>query len=147
MPASNPSQWGNLNKGDLVLVDSAPLIYWLNDHPEFAAKFEALFELHEQAEIRIAISTIAVAEVLAGPFKAKQDVLAKQYEKALASFEIVPISVEIAIIAARLRSTSALRLPDALVAATALEIGATALVTHDRDFSKLQGLRVFSGQL
>ncbi|MEO9148975.1 MAG: PIN domain-containing protein [Burkholderiaceae bacterium] len=130
-----------------MLIDSAPLIYWLDDYPEFAAKFEALFDLHERAQIQIAISTIAVAEVLAGPFKAKQEVLAKQYEKALASFEIVPVSVEIAVSAARLRSTAGLRLPDAIVAATALEIGATALVTHDRDFSKLQGLRVLSGQL
>jgi predicted nucleic acid-binding protein len=32
-----------------------------------------------------------------------------------------------------------------LQAATALELGAAALVTHDRDFSKLSGLKILAG--
>lgn len=137
--------WGGLRGGDLVVVDSAPLIYLLDDHPEFAPAFEGLFELHAQGTVQIAISTIAMADVLAGPFKHGQDVLAKRYEKALASFDVVPVSQEIAVTAARLRAASGLRLPDALQAATALEVGAVALVTHERDFSRLSGLRIISG--
>lgn len=139
-------RWGGLGQGDLVVVDSAPLIYLLDDHPVFAAQFAGLFESYEQGGLQIAISTIAVAEVLAGPFKHGQDALAKRYEKALAGFEVVPVSQEIAVTAARLRAGSGLRLPDALQAATALEIGAVALVTHDRDFSRLTGLRVILGE-
>lgn len=138
-------RWGGLGQGDLVVVDSAPLIYLLDDHPVFAAQFAGLFEAYEQGALHIAISTIAVAEVLAGPFKHGQDALAKRYEKALAGFEVVPVSQEIAVTAARLRAGSGLRLPDALQAATALEVGAVALVTHDRDFSRLTGLRVILG--
>lgn len=137
--------WGGLQQGDLVVVDSAPLIYLLDEHPEFAPLFEGLFEAYERGALQIAISTIAVAEVLAGPFKHGQDVLAKRYEKALAGFEVVPVSQEIAVTAARLRAGSGLRPPDALQAATALEISAAALVTHDRDFSRLTGLRVILG--
>lgn len=139
------SLWGGLRGGDLVVVDSAPLIYLLDDHPNFAPMFEGLFELHAQNVIQIAISTIAMAEVLAGPFKHGQDVLAKRYEKALAGFDVVPVSQEIAVTAARIRASTGLRLPDALQAATALEIGAIALVTHDRDFSRLADLRVLLG--
>ena len=138
-------RWGGLGQGDLVVVDSAPLIYLLDDHPVYAAQFAGLFEAYEQGALHIAISTIAVAEVLAGPFKHRQDALAKRYEKALAGFEVVPVSQEIAVTAARLRAGSGLRLPDALQAATALEVGAVALVTHDRDFSRLTGLRVILG--
>ena len=68
-----------------------------------------------------------------------------RYERALAGFELVPVTAEVAATAARLRATSGLRLPDALQAATAIECGAVALVTHDRDFSRLQGLRVVTG--
>lgn len=143
--AAPASPWGSLNHGDLVVVDSAPLIYWLDDNPEFAPAFEGLFELHAQGVVQIAISTIAMAEVLGGPFRHGQDVLAKRYEKALAAFDVVPVSQEIAVTAARLRATTGLRLPDALQAATALEVGAVALVTHDRDFSRLTGLRVILG--
>jgi predicted nucleic acid-binding protein len=137
--------WDGIGNGDLVLVDSVPLIYLLDDHPEFAPRFEGLFEAYEQGQVQIAISTIALAEVLAGPFKHGKDVLAKRYETALGGFDVVPVSQDIAVTAARLRATTGLRLPDALQAATALQIGAVALVTHDRDFSRLEGLRVLMG--
>ena len=137
--------WGRLRDGDLVVVDSAPLIYLLDDHPEFAPAFVGLFDLQADGKVQIAISTIAMAEVLAGPFKHGQDVLAKRYEKELANFEVVPVSQEIAVTAARLRASTGLRLPHAIQAATTLEVGAVALVTHDRDFSRLSGLRVILG--
>lgn len=144
--AETSALWGGLRDGDLVVVDSSPLIYLLDDHAEFASRFEGLFEAYERGALQVAISTIAVAEVLAGPFKHGQDVLAKRYEKTLSNFEVVSVSQEIAITAARLRARGGLRLPDALQAATALEIGAVALVTHDRDFSRLEGLRVLLGE-
>ena len=143
--APEPPSWGGLVDGDLVLVDSAPLIYWLDGHPRFAALFEGLFALYDQGRIDIAVSTITIAEVLVGPFKNAQIALAKRYEKALTGFDVVAVSPEIAITGARLRAGTGLRLPDALQAATALEIGAKALVTHDRDFSKIEGLRVLMG--
>lgn len=137
--------WGGLAEGDLVVVDSAPLIYLLDDHPQFAAVFIGLFELHAQGHVRIALSTLTVAEVLVGPLRHGQEVLARRYEKALAGFEVAPISHEIAVGAARIRASTGLRLPDALQAATALDIGASALVSHGRDFSRLAGLRVLLG--
>ncbi len=137
--------WAGLQPGDLVVVDSAPLIYLLDDHPTFAPLFTGLFDAYERGMLQIAISTIAIAEVLAGPFKHGQDVLAKRYEQTLGRFEVVPVSQEIAVTAARLRAGSGLRLPDALQVATALEVGAAALVTHDRDFSRLANLRVILG--
>ena len=143
--APHAAAWGGLRSGDLVVVDSAPLIYLLDDHAEFGPRFAGLFELHARGELHIAISTITLAEVLAGPFKHGLDVLAKRYERALTAFEIVAVSAEIAITAARLRAACGLRLPDAIQAATALEVGAVALVTHDRDFSRLAGLRVLTG--
>ena len=78
--------------------------------------------------------------------KNSQDVLAKRYEKALTCFEVIPVSQEIAVSASRLRIACKLKLMDALQAATALEIGAQALVTHDRDFSRFSGLPVLFGE-
>lgn len=46
--------------------------------------------------------------------------------------------------AARLRASFRLELPDAAQAASALAINAAALVTHDRDFSRVRSLRVIS---
>jgi predicted nucleic acid-binding protein len=143
--AATAACWGGLAEGDRVVVDSAPLIYLLDDHPTYAPRFVGLFEAHEAGQLEIAVSTIALAEVLAGPLRHKQDALAKRYEKAIAAFDLVPVTQEVAVTAARLRASTGLRLPDAIQAATALECGAAALVTHDRDFSRLQGLRVLMG--
>jgi predicted nucleic acid-binding protein len=143
--ANTASTWGQLKVNDLVLVDSAPLIYLLDGHPQFSSLFEGLFVAFEDGQLRIAISTITIAEVLAGPFKNGQDVLAKRYEKALSGFEVIPVSQDIAVSASRLRISCKLKLMDALQAATALEIGAQALVTHDRDFSRFSGLAVLCG--
>ncbi len=138
--------WGGLQEGDVVVVDTAPLIYILEDHPRFAPLFQGLFEAADRGQLQVALSTISVAELLVGPFKEGRDALAKRYEKALGNFELIAVSTEIAVTAARLRASTGLRLPDALQAATALEIGAAALVTHDRDFSKLSGLKVLLGE-
>lgn len=128
-----------------MVVDTAPLIYLLEDNAQFAPLFLGLFEAAQRGQIQIALSTMSLAEVLVGPLKNKQDALAKRYERALGRYELVAMSPEIAVTAARLRANSGLRLPDAVQAATALEMGATALVTHDRDFSRLKGLRVLFG--
>lgn len=137
--------WGGLRDGDLVVVDSAPIIYLLEDHPQFSARFTGLFEAFDAGQLRVAISTITLAEVLVGPLRHAQEALARRYARALESFEVVPLSAEIAATAARLRATTRLRLPDAIQAATALDVGAAALVTHDRDFSSLAGLPVLMG--
>lgn len=144
-PADAGPLWCGLSEGDLVVVDTAPFIYLLEDHPDFAPQFQGLFEAQARGHLRIALSTITLAEILVGPLRHGQDTLARRYERALAGFELVPVSAEVAATAARLRATSGLRLPDALQAATAIECGAVALVTHDRDFSRLQGLRVLTG--
>jgi predicted nucleic acid-binding protein len=135
--------WSQVPLGELLLVDTAPLIYHLVNHPQFALRFAGLFEAAAQGDLRIALSSVALAEVLTGPYAKKREALARKTLMALREFEIVPMSEPIAVEAARLRARYRLRLPDAIQLATALEIKAWALVTHDRDFSKVQDIRVW----
>jgi predicted nucleic acid-binding protein len=138
--------WCGVPVGSTVLVDSAPFIYLLDGHPQFADRFAGLFEQAEACLLRIALSTVTVAEVLAGPYKAGQTLLAKRYEQALLQYDVIPVSAAIAVLAAQLRSRYRLKLPDALQLATALDAGANALVTHDSDFAGVEGLRIVTGQ-
>jgi predicted nucleic acid-binding protein len=142
---ASASLWGGLSEGATVLVDTAPWIYLLEDHAEFASRFLGLFEAAERGQIQLALSTVTLAEVLAGPFKAGQTALAKRYETALGAYQVVPLSATVASLAAQLRVQYRLKLPDAVQLASALEIGAAALVTHDRDFSAVEGLPVLMG--
>jgi predicted nucleic acid-binding protein len=83
-PAPASTFWCGLCEGDLVVVDTAPFIYLLEDHPDFAPQFQGLFEAQARGHLRIALSTITLAEVLVGPLRMGQDTLARRYERALA---------------------------------------------------------------
>jgi predicted nucleic acid-binding protein len=126
----------------LVLVDSAPIIYYLENHKQFAAFFSPLFEAHDRAQLRLAISSITIAEVLVGPLRVGNEGLVRRYRGLLESWQVVPLDADIAESAARLRASLGLKLADAVQAASALAINAAALVTHDRDFSRLTAMKV-----
>ena len=139
--------WANLPQGATVMVDTAPFIYVLESHPQFADKFIGLFEAAVEGSLTIALSAITLAEVLSGPFKAGQTALAKRYEKSLSHYNVISVSTPIAALAAQLRAQYRLKLPDAIQLATALDIGAAAFVTHDRDFSHVTGIDILMGEI
>lgn len=136
--------WG-LTEGVTVLVDTAPWIYLLQDHPDFAPRFAPLFEAADAGRLQLALTTVTLAEVLTGPIKAGQMALAKRYETALGQYAVMPLTAAVASLAAQLRVQYRLKLPDAVQLATALDMGAAALVTHDRDFAGVQGLPILDG--
>ncbi len=139
-----PLEAASLPEGALVLVDSAPIIYTLESHPKLAGRFAPLFARHERGGIGLAVSTVTIAEVLTGPLGAGEEALARRYRAALESWRVVEVTSDIAESAARLRAQYRLRLPDAIQLASALAINAEALVTHDRDFGKVRGMRILS---
>jgi predicted nucleic acid-binding protein len=128
----------------LILLDSAPIIYILEDHPKFRRRFEPLFEAHAAGSLRFAVTTIALAEVLTGPLGAGEEMLARRYRSILESWQVIALDAGIAESAARMRGLFRLRLADAVQVASAVAINADALVTHDRDFSSVKGLRIIS---
>lgn len=137
-----PLKLDDLPEHALLLVDSAPIVYVIEDHPELASTFRPVFERHEAGRVRLAVTTITLAEVLTGPLSVADEALAERYRATLKSWFVVDLDSEIAESAARLRATLKLKLGDAVQAASALSINADALVTHDRDFSRLKSLRV-----
>jgi len=132
-----------------VVVDTAPIIYFLEDHRTLAPRFAGLFQRAAGGEVAIVLSSITLAEVLAGPLGRGNEVLAETYRAALtqgAGWTVMPVSEEIAVVAARFRARYRLRLPDAIQLATVVAAGAFALITHDRDFRMVRDVRVIGGQ-
>lgn len=128
----------------LLLLDTPPIIYFLEAHPRFGPHFAPLFERQAAGMLRFAVTTITIAEILTGPLQAGDEPLARRYRAVLESWQCVELDVGIAESAARLGASLRLKLPDAVQAASALSINAAALVTHDRDFSRVRSLRVIS---
>jgi predicted nucleic acid-binding protein len=137
-----PLDLTDLAEGALLLLDSPPIIYVLEAHPELAPRFTTLFQAHAAGRVRFAVTTLGIAEVLAGPLRARDDALARRYRAVFESWQIVPLDLDIAETAARLRASFGLKLADAVQAASALAINAAALVTHDRDFARLRTPRI-----
>jgi predicted nucleic acid-binding protein len=137
-----PLEFDDLPEQALLLLDTAPIIYVLENHPRLAPRFKPLFEAQAAGRLRFAVTTITVAEVLTGPLQAGDEALARRYRAMLERWQLVELDIDIADGAARLRGSLRLKLPDAIQAASALAINAAALVTHDRDFSRVQALRV-----
>ncbi|MDP1533302.1 MAG: PIN domain-containing protein, partial [Rubrivivax sp.] len=137
-----PVDFGGLPENALVLLDSAPIIYFLEGHPKLGPRFTPLFEAHGTGRLRFAVTTITIAEVLTGPLQAGDDALAQRYRAILESWQPIALDVDIAESAARLRGSLPLKLADAVQAASALAVNAAALVTHDRDFSRVRSLRI-----
>lgn len=139
-----PLDFGDLQEQALLLMDTAPIIYVLEGHPKFGPRFRPIFEAHATGHLRFAVTTITIAEVLTGPLKAGDDALARRYRAILESWQPIALDIDIAEVAARLRASLRLKLADAVQAASALAINAAALVTHDRDFSRVRSLRIIS---
>jgi len=134
-----------LGEHPVLAVDTAPIIYWLEGHPRLADRFAAVFAAAESGDAQIVISTVTLAEVLAGPLRTGNELLTAQYREALtrsAGWQVLPFDVELAVEAARIRAVYRMRLPDAIQVATAIRAGAEALVTHDRAMRRVRGLRV-----
>src|ERR1700686_3350270 len=114
-----PLDFRDLPEDALVLIDSAPIIYFLEGHPKFGPRFKPLFEAHGTGRLRFAVTTITIAEVLTGPLRAGDEAVARRYRATLEGWQVVELNVDIAESAARLRASLRLKLPDAIQAATA----------------------------
>jgi len=128
----------------LIVMDSAPIIYFLEGHPKYGGRFEPVFESHAAGNVRFAVTTITIAEVLTGPIGAGEETLARRYRSILESWQVINMDADIAESAARMRALFRLKLADAVQVASAIAINADALVTHDRDFSRVTRLNVIS---
>jgi predicted nucleic acid-binding protein len=130
--------------GALLMLDSAPLIFLLEGRAGFAERYRPLLKAQAAGQVRFAVSAITMIEVLAGPLQKRQEALAARYQRLMESWLVVPLDVEVAASAARIRATEGLKLPDAVQVASTIAAQAHALVTHDRDFSGINAIRVLT---
>ena len=68
-----------LADGALLLMDSAPIIYFLEANPKFSPTFKPVFVAHDAGRVQFAVTTISLAEVLTGPLRAGNEALAESY--------------------------------------------------------------------
>lgn len=129
--------------GQIVALDTAPLIYYLEEHPTYIARIDPSFDALERGGIQVVTSAVTMVEVLVVPYRNADARLARHYRDLLlntSGLSTIPLSTQIAEEAARLRASHNLRTPDAIQLATALSAGAAALVTNDTRLPNLPQL-------
>lgn len=109
-----------------VLVDSDVLVDHLRGHRRLVRGPD---ELH--------VSVVTRGELFSGRGAEERTI-----RRLLEAMENVPVDVAIAERAGRIRRSSGVRQPDALIAATALEHRLTLVTRNVRDFTPIRGLRV-----
>jgi predicted nucleic acid-binding protein len=124
----------------LTILDAGVIIAILDSSDvHHAAAREAVTQARDRGE-ELAIPASAYAEVLVGPYRQSASTAAKvdDFLAALPA-RVEPATREVARTAARLRAQhgTKLRLPDALVVATAVELRAGLLLTTDAGWPSL----------
>jgi len=126
-------------------VETAPYIYYVENHPVYADKMDAIFQRVELTGIEIHTSAITLTEVLMKPIQANDQALIASYREMLVTTDYIylnTVTSEQAEHAAYLRARYNLRTPDALHVASAVLAGCSALLTNDLGLKRVQELRV-----
>jgi predicted nucleic acid-binding protein len=131
-----------IKRGDRIVVDTAPLIYLLEDLGERGAIMGAVFDRVLDGGT-VLVPAVAVAELYVKPLRDQLDVVVRSIDAFLSSpgVEVVALDQATARRGAEVRAFVNIAMPDALIAAHALEADAT-LVTNDRRLERVAGLKV-----
>jgi predicted nucleic acid-binding protein len=138
-------EWLKALHGQVVGLDSAPLIYYIEDRPEFVELLDPFFTDLEQGRFRVVTSTVTLLEVLVHPLRHGDEALAHSYNDILLSspnISTIPVTYATAQEAAELRARHNLKTPDAIQLAVAISQGATTMLTNDRDFPDVDGVKI-----
>ena len=125
-------------------VDTAPLVYLVEDHPAYADLAEAVFRRTAANGVYVCSTVVTLTEVLIVPKRAGRADLETAYRDLLLNndnFTLLPVDVGVAERAADLRARYNLKTPDALQVATALENGCQAFLTNDAGLRRVAEIR------
>jgi predicted nucleic acid-binding protein len=127
-----------------VGIDTAVVIYFIEEHPAFLPMIQPLFREADQGKRQLVTSAITLLEVLVVPYRAGNRVLADRYDALLTrsrGLRLIDVTRDQLRAAAQLRAATGVRTPDALQLVAAIGAGCTAFVTNDRRLPAIPGLR------
>ena len=128
-----------------VAIDTAILIYFIEEEPRFLSHILPLFQEADAGERVLVTSELSLFEVLVVPYRVGNRQLAERYEALLTrsrGIRTVPLTRDQLRAAAQLRATSGVKTPDALQLVAAIGAGCQTFVTNDRRLPRTPGLRV-----
>ena len=138
--------WIDDLQGKTVGLDTAPLIYFIEENPAYIETVRFFFEAMDRGDFLVVTSTVTLLEVLVHPFRSNNRKLAAEYRDILlnSKLTILEVSTSIAEQAAQLRAAHNIRTPDAIQVSAALSAGAIHFLTNDIRLPEIPSIQIFS---
>jgi predicted nucleic acid-binding protein len=128
-----------------VALDTSVFIYQAQSHPEYSSVTHPLFSWVERPASIAVTSTVTLTEVLVQPIRSENEELVREFFALLTRYpnlEWVPVSVQIAALAARYRAQYGIRTPDAIQGASCVYSEVSAFITNDPVFKRIPELDI-----
>ena len=132
-------------KNKNVFLDTAPLIYYIEESPKYSPILNKLFLENSKGEFLFQTSVITLLEVLVLPMRQNEIQLVEQYKNILCnspSIDIFDLNIEIAKRAADYRAKYGLKTPDSIQVATAVYASADYFLTNDIRLKAVKELEI-----
>ena len=126
-----------------VFLDTAPLIYFLDDDANFGKKTKSILEEILSTGKTLVSSVITFEEYLIYPYRSgNQEKVNVFFEFSEAcGVDLIPISLEIAKLAAKIKAEyKDFKTMDSLQLATAVHTGCDLFLTNDKQLRRFDGL-------
>ncbi|MFH1580567.1 MAG: PIN domain-containing protein [Pseudomonadota bacterium] len=139
-------EWINDLRGKTVGLDTAPLIYFIEENQTYLEAVRIFFEAMDRGDFAVVTSTVTLLEVLVHPLRSNNRELAAEYRDILLNSRLMTLEVSntIAEQAAQLRATHNIRTPDAIQISAALNAGASHFFTNDVRLPAISSIQIIS---
>ena len=128
-----------------VGLDTSIFIYQVEENRKYFHFTDSVFTWLEEPRSRAVTSTITLLELLVQPYRLGDIDRVNRFYALFSTYphlEWLAPTLEIADMGARLRAEYNLRPPDAIQAATSVNVDATGFLSNDPDLRKVPGLEV-----
>ncbi|MCE2971024.1 MAG: PIN domain-containing protein [Burkholderiales bacterium] len=130
-----------------LFLDACIVVYWIEARDPFHARLMGMLRAlrRESPEAMFAVSRLSVLECLVQPLRDGDADMIDAYRDFFDAGQLQVVELTAAVVdrATTLRASHGLKTPDALQAASALELpGDVLFLTNDRRFARVPGLRL-----
>ena len=128
-----------INSGDIIFVDTAPFIYFFEQHPTYFPYMKRFFDEVYNVSAQVVTSIITYIEITTQPAKCGNEAILLKYRDYLTHSEnisLFPVDLKIADQSVKVRTRYRFKTPDAIQLGTAVACGSDYIITNDQAWRK-----------
>lgn len=126
-----------------AVLDTNIFLNVINREEPFFIDSRSILDLVDEGRFFGVMSTISVAELSVGYYAAGDEAGFRRFLLHILSsenYQLVDVDSNVAELAGKIRVETGLRLPDALIIASGLKVGADQVVTGDEEFKRAKNI-------